>query len=1081
MGNYNPNAPIILGEEWVPIRDENLELSPATNFVEVGHQFTMTAARAVGEGRFYINTIPPGSDRGQHLGIAIYPAGGEAQSGPIESVIIPCNSASVTGGSVFSASSATAALLSPTDGGIFFDADSASTMGVRMGFAVSQYPQLNGKRILGVNVLHVVAGSDSLVGPGVDGATQMTLSPEFPAVPTTSYVSYERLHSSPTLDVVRVPLGEINPYWSTASPLSTTDRMHWTYAQLQRLDTTTPWLFITMATGTGVNSGAPVGTFMSVLYVALEVFYCEEKRVAFGAIQLGSTGGIVLGRDSQYGANIVAMRDMSYAANPILQPGAYTVVATSPFVGTQGIGFAAASTYPLLNSERQLYEIPTHPGVEVDLPFPMDSTAVGKTLTRQTIEVLPQLSLHASGSAATLTDVHVYGRQAVAQVYGSITAIQEISDYPATAGTRFPWVRYYARRFGDTTVNLRLSSTSPAVSGAGVFVDLTPAAWDALTEIIDGWKEVTLRFPDATPPAMGGGTIPAWTWSATGETAGNRWEVLGASAPALSGIAGNLYNLAVPPAAQLGPATYGAGGTQAITFVSAGVAAHDNNLPVTPGIPPQQQRGDLLMVYAAIRNSGAGVPVAPAGYTRIPIWAAGDNTQVFYKYSTGPAEVAPTVTFTGGVANATTSAQMAAFRNVTGDIVTSAVTTNVSQANIDYPALLGAAMEDNTLLIFFGWRQQDWSSVATIGGTTEIGEPSSGAGDNQGIVWDFLVRGAAGSVGSGQFAVTGGISGIGRGATAAFRSISPGTGVKLTWAPQGVASPFVVTPTADPASDGVLMFSQDMPPVSGFTLSQLTQAVSGIGQDCGLDPCCIPTGIIYNRLTWTAGSTSMGDEWFYELQRTDTIDVDWSTIMMAGPAVTGFNDYEARPGILSSYRIREINSYGFYGPWSSSVTNTLTDPGITGGDCVTDTGAHVLIFTTNEVQDGSANLAYSSVWEGQIEERFNFAEAGFTQLQTMYDRDFFVAFRPLERGGEQFTREILVQAAAISPPTLGDFRSLRDMAWEDVSYICVRDEDGNRWFANVTVPSGRVVHNRRIYRAQVGIVEVTDTPSQVVL
>jgi hypothetical protein len=142
-------------------------------------------------------------------------------------------------------------------------------------------------------------------------------------------------------------------------------------------------------------------------------------------------------------------------------------------------------------------------------------------------------------------------------------------------------------------------------------------------------------------------------------------------------------------------------------------------------------------------------------------------------------------------------------------------------------------------------------------------------------------------------------------------------------------------------------------------------------------------------------------------------------------------------------------------------------------------GGHLLVFSSNERQDGSSNLAYSSVWEGQVSEDFVFAEADFTQLQAMYGRNFFTAFRPSERGGERFTRTVLVQAAAIAPETLGDFTSLRDMAWEDTSYVCVRDEDGNRWFATVLVPGGRVQLYRRLYMAPVEIIEVTDTPSEV--
>jgi hypothetical protein len=53
------------------------------------------------------------------------------------------------------------------------------------------------------------------------------------------------------------------------------------------------------------------------------------------------------------------------------------------------------------------------------------------------------------------------------------------------------------------------------------------------------------------------------------------------------------------------------------------------------------------------------------------------------------------------------------------------------------------------------------------------------------------------------------------------------------------------------------------------------------------------------------------------------------------------------------------------------------------------------------------------------------------------------------------------------------------MAWANTSYICVRDEDGNRWFATVIVPSGRVLRDRRLYLAPVDIIEVTATPSEV--
>jgi hypothetical protein len=209
----------------------------------------------------------------------------------------------------------------------------------------------------------------------------------------------------------------------------------------------------------------------------------------------------------------------------------------------------------------------------------------------------------------------------------------------------------------------------------------------------------------------------------------------------------------------------------------------------------------------------------------------------------------------------------------------------------------------------------------------------------------------------------------------------------------------------------------------------------------------------------------------------DTL-TDWQTIMKAyHQNIASFNDYEARIGLLTSYRIRYVDVYGFAGPWSATITNTIAAPGVT----ATSVGAndHVWVFTTNAQQSGASNLAYCLAWSGEVSEDFNFPESSGQVFQTMYNRDYVTVFRPTERGGTNFGRSLLVQAAAISPETLEDFTSLRNMAWADVPYICLRDEDGNRWFANVSVPSGTVLRDRRLYMAPVTIVEVTQTANPV--
>ena len=197
------------------------------------------------------------------------------------------------------------------------------------------------------------------------------------------------------------------------------------------------------------------------------------------------------------------------------------------------------------------------------------------------------------------------------------------------------------------------------------------------------------------------------------------------------------------------------------SFVAVGTASHASNANVTPGIPAGAQAGDLMVMLAAIRNAGAGVPSTPTGWTRLAVFDTASNVQVFEKVHSG-SESAPTVSFTGGVANATTSAQIAAFRNVSTRLVAAAATTNASQANVDYPAC--SVTEDNALVLYVGWKQDDWTSVATIAAATEIGEASSTTGDDQGIVWDYLLQGAKANVASGSFVVTGGANAVGAGA-----------------------------------------------------------------------------------------------------------------------------------------------------------------------------------------------------------------------------------------------------------------------------------------------------------------------------
>jgi len=883
MGNYNPRQPYILGEEWVPIRDERLVYSPNVNSVELGTAFTLATARQVRTARFYVNTLQPTTQAFQTALVNIYPYGLEDQTGPIREVIIPVTSAQTTGSNISfagGAASGEAALAISGDGtAIEFDYNATVAQDAAFWFGVSAYPELANKRILNVSLVYTGHINDldaaqlatAFVDP--DPATLLTnlsqrndLGNAQQFTPPTFYantgvltlatsVDNSTLSSSSAQTIEALSLGDINSYYETAPSSGSSGRLRrpWRYADLLKFEQTYGsgrqhiWLRVQLPT-TAVSVINPAYPQLWLDYLAMRVIYCEEKRVAYGAQRFSYA----------YGVNQVSMYDLNFNADPVLPAGQYLPTLSWVNPGQVDYGQAANGDFPDLNALRELYQIPSHPGVQVNVPFPL-AERLGDTFVSEVTHILPQLSLHASGG--TLTEPHVYGRQVAAQVYGVNAATQEIYDDISGVAASYPQVRYYARRFGDTTIPLTLTGVGVL---AGSTAAITVADFDALTEILDGWKEVTLRF--ATPPSMG--TVagnPGWTWSAVSETSGNRWEILGASAPAVSGTPGNRYNLA-PLADRLGTATYQ---------------------------PP-----------------------------------AGDT-------------------------------------------------------------------------------------------------------------------------------------------------------VELTWMPQGISTPWVTGAAVDAGSDAVLIFSQDPPTVTGLALSQLTQAVSGIGALCGSTPCCIPTGIGYHQVSWSA-QTALPVSGFgaYELQRWDSVTGgDFATIMLSTTASgTSFRDYEARVGVTAVYRIRTLNVLNFAGLWSTYVSGAPPAPGVTGG-CGSQDG--VLIFTSNSSQAGADNAAYVMQWDNTPNESFDLPESDMVTFQPMYGRDGSIAFHGTERGLEEFSRQVLLAAGAIALPSLADASDIRDLAWAQLPYVCVRDDRGNRWFSNVRVNGVNARNNAQNYTASLAVTETTRTPYPV--
>jgi len=331
--------------------------------------------------------------------------------------------------------------------------------------------------------------------------------------------------------------------------------------------------------------------------------------------------------------------------------------------------------------------------------------------------------------------------------------------YTAPSGVSGPWTQLGAPVIGAVT-SIFNSTAEGAVGGRnagvnGLFVGTVHAA-----QILNGIAGTAAANPSFEDQPLG--------TTSFADAAGRTWTLQGTAVidsdfpvdVRLAGEVVTVSDITTTPA----------------TFVATGTAAHANNANVTPSLPAGMAANDLMLLYAAIRNSGTGYPDTPAGYTRlrIPGDGATDNAQLFAKVHSG-SESNPTVTFTGGAANADTSAQMCAFRNMPitlddlADIVLAGqAELNASAADIAVPPLSVTPYADQVVLVL-GWKQDDWTSVAPPSGCTEIGEPDTTTGSDQGITWAYRIDTTPTIVAPGSsFVVTGGGSAISRSAVVAL-------------------------------------------------------------------------------------------------------------------------------------------------------------------------------------------------------------------------------------------------------------------------------------------------------------------------
>ena len=228
-----------------------------------------------------------------------------------------------------------------------------------------------------------------------------------------------------------------------------------------------------------------------------------------------------------------------------------------------------------------------------------------------------------------------------------------------------------------------------------------------------------------------------------------------------------------------------------ITFVGSTTAVSAVNASVAPTFHGSTAAGDLVLIHASIRNSGAGVPVQPAGWATLLTFG---NESVFGRIFVA-GDTPPTVAFTGGVALADTIVQSATWRGVSAEVLTaltlSATQLNGSAQDILYPAL--AITKDRHLVLLAGWKQDDSTAVSTPAGFTSCGTATGiVAGDDATQAWRYSIQTAAATVTAGTLTVTGGAAAISR---AMVLALKPAASLAVTL--QSVYPPRVLVSLTD--------------------------------------------------------------------------------------------------------------------------------------------------------------------------------------------------------------------------------------------------------------------------------------------
>lgn len=279
------------------------------------------------------------------------------------------------------------------------------------------------------------------------------------------------------------------------------------------------------------------------------------------------------------------------------------------------------------------------------------------------------------------------------------------------------------------------------------------------------------------------------------------------------------------------------------------------------------------------------------------------------------------------------------------------------------------------------------------------------------------------------------------------------------------------TDTADPVngasgsnSDFAAVMDRAIDAPNGFAVSVGAYSLPDVQPD-GV----ALTGVPYALVEWNA--TSLAANFLrYEIQRLGADGATWQTIAeITDESVESFYDSEGRLGVEESYRMRVVRADENASFWTDTETGTAPAAGCG------------YTFSTNEQPELA--VAYPDVYgTGSSERKYDYPDAGEVQFRAMHGRDYQVAFRPLAQRGVTFERRLLVAGLEATSGTVGPpaAEALRAIANATLSYVCVRDQDGNRFFAAVQVKDltalGLDDGDSALHSVNVTVTEVTDIP-----